>query len=238
MAHLAHYKEAHPLPFVITHWINAICMFCLIISGLFIHYPAIPSIMGLCRGLHMVCAFVILINLFARVIMAFFIKSAQYGGTREGLDRDIKNYLPSKGNKHQFLPWIKYYLFLKKDHPKGTKYGSPQKLSYAGIPFLLLFMGFTGFALWGPTCDWGIFVWFTNLVGGIMNVRIIHFFMMWVFIIFTGLHMYLALIEGPAQVAIMFKHKEHGGMIMDPETKEIIGEDLDPNDPDAKRYFN
>ena len=39
MAHLAHYKEAHPLPFVITHWVNLICMFSLIFTGFYIHYP-------------------------------------------------------------------------------------------------------------------------------------------------------------------------------------------------------
>ena len=34
MAHLAHYKEAHPLPFVITHWINLAAMVVLILTGL------------------------------------------------------------------------------------------------------------------------------------------------------------------------------------------------------------
>ena len=32
MAHLAHYKEAHPLIFVVTHWINLIAMIMLIPS--------------------------------------------------------------------------------------------------------------------------------------------------------------------------------------------------------------
>ena len=30
---LAHYREAHPLPFVITHWINLVAMILLIITG-------------------------------------------------------------------------------------------------------------------------------------------------------------------------------------------------------------
>ena len=33
MAHLAHYKEAHPLIFVVTHWINLIAMIMLILSA-------------------------------------------------------------------------------------------------------------------------------------------------------------------------------------------------------------
>lgn len=39
MAHLAHYREAHPMPFVITHWINLVAMILLIITGFSIHFP-------------------------------------------------------------------------------------------------------------------------------------------------------------------------------------------------------
>ena len=38
MAHLAHYREAHPLVFVITHWINLIAMIVLIVTGFCIHF--------------------------------------------------------------------------------------------------------------------------------------------------------------------------------------------------------
>ena len=43
MAHLAHYKEAHPLIFVVTHWINLIAMIMLILSGIIIHFPVLPA---------------------------------------------------------------------------------------------------------------------------------------------------------------------------------------------------
>ena len=82
MAHLAHYKEAHPLPFVITHWINLVAMVVLIITGLMIHFP-VPFTMGIVRGLHVFCGIVICINCLVRVIMSFFVQSAPTGGTRE-----------------------------------------------------------------------------------------------------------------------------------------------------------
>ena len=225
MAHLAHYREAHPLPFVITHWINLVCMFVLILTGLMIHFPFIPFLMGMARGLHVACGIIILINCIVRVVLSFFVKSTQVGGTREGADRDVKNFLPSKKNRHQWKSWIKYYLFLKKDHPIGTKYGSPQKVAYFAIPFLILASGITGLCLWAPTSGWPIFAWFTTLVGGIMNVRVIHYFLMWIFIIFIFIHVYLANIEGTASTKIMFFHKEHGGLTADPDTGEVIGED-------------
>ena len=50
MAHLAHYKEAHPLIFVVTHWINLIAMIMLILSGIIIHFPVLPFLTGIARG--------------------------------------------------------------------------------------------------------------------------------------------------------------------------------------------
>ena len=199
-------------------------MILLIISGFYIHFPFTAGFMGVARGLHMFFAFVILINMIVRVIMAFFIKSAPSGGTRKVVP-DYKNFLPQKDNRHQLGAWIKYYLFIKKDHPLGAKFGVPQKLSYLAVPVLILIMAFTGFCLWGPSMDVGPFAAFTDVVGGLMVVRIIHFYLMWVFIIFTFLHVYLANVGGMEPTKLMFFRKEHGGLVYDPELHNIVGED-------------
>ena len=224
MAHLAHYREAHPLPFVITHWINLVCMILLIITGFCIHFPFFPEFMGIARGVHIFCGFVLFINCVVRVIMAFFVKSSPTGGTRKQVT-DYKTWLPQKDNRHQAVQWVKYYLFLKKDHPLGAKLGVPQKLSYLLIPILIIVMFYTGLCLWGatmnlPICEAGI-----NLVGGAMSMRIIHFFLMFVFIIFMFIHIYLANVEGTAPTKLMFLWKEHGGLVYDPDVHNIVGED-------------
>lgn len=41
-----------------------------------------------------------------------------------------------------------------------------------------------------------VFAATTNLVGGLMSMRIIHYFGMYVFIIFMFIHIYLANVEG------------------------------------------
>ncbi|MCL1891322.1 MAG: cytochrome b/b6 domain-containing protein [Coriobacteriia bacterium] len=226
MAHLAHYKEAHPVPFIITHWVNLVSMLCLILTGFYIHFPFVAGFMGMARGAHMFFAFVILINLIVRIILAFIVKSAPAGGTREVVT-DYKNFLPQKDNRHQLGAWVKYYLFLKKDHPLGNKFGVPQKITYFAVPFLLLLMGFVGFCLWPVTMFHGPFAAFTNLVGGLMIVRIIHYYLMWVFILFMFIHVYLSSIEGFAPAKLMFTQKEHGGLVYDPEVHNIVGEDID-----------
>ena len=224
MAHLAHYKEAHPLPFVVTHWINLVSMIFLIISGILIHFPLIPGSMGVARGLHIFFGIVIFINCIVRIVLAFFVESAPTGGTRKTV-KDYKTWLPQKDNRHQAGAWVKYYLFMKKDHPLGAKLGVPQKLSYLLIPILIILMFITGMCLWSTTAEIPFFAAITDFFGGPMSIRIIHYFGMYVFIIFIFIHVYLANVEGTEPSKLMFFHKEHGGLVYDPDKHVIVGED-------------
>lgn len=226
MAHLAHYREAHPTLFVVTHWINLIAMIVLIITGFSIHFPFWPEFMGIARGAHILFGFILFLNCIFRVIAAFFVKTSPTGGTRKQV-KDYKTWLPQKDNRHQALEWIKYYLFLKKDHPLGAKLGVPQKISYLLIPVLIIVMFWTGLCLWGPTMNLAPMWATTDLVGGLMSMRIIHYFMMYIFIVFMFIHIYLANVEGFAPTALMFIHKEHGGLVYDPDKHNIVGEDHD-----------
>ena len=224
MAHLAHYKEAHPLPFVVTHWINLVSMIFLIISGILIHFPLIPGSMGVVRGLHIFFGIVIFINCIVRIVLAFFVESAPTGGTRKTV-KDYKTWLPQKDNRHQAGAWVKYYLFMKKDHPLGAKLGVPPKLSYLLIPILIIIMFITGMCLWSTTAEIPFFAAITDFFGGPMSIRIIHYFGMYVFIIFIFIHVYLANVEGTEPSKLMFFHKEHGGLVYDPDKHVIVGED-------------
>ena len=49
MSHEGHYREAHPLIFVFTHWINLVCMICLAFTGFYIHYPFFAGFMNTAR---------------------------------------------------------------------------------------------------------------------------------------------------------------------------------------------
>ena len=144
MAHLAHYREAHPLPMRITHWINLSCMVLLIFSGFLIHFPFWAALTGVARGVHVFCGLVLLFNCIVRYVLAFLVTSAPTGGTRNRV-RDYKTWMPQDDNKHQLIPWIKYYLFMKKDHPLSAKLGVPQKISYFAVGILILIMGLHGF---------------------------------------------------------------------------------------------
>lgn len=212
------------MPFVITHWINLVAMVLLIFTGFYIHYPFFWGFESMARGLHVFFGFVLFINCICRLIMAFIVKSSPTGGTRKQVT-DYKTWLPQKDNRHQGGAWIKYYLFLKKDHPLAAKLGVPQKISYLMIPILIVLMFYTGLCLWGTTMEWPICQAGIAALGGTMSVRIIHYFGMFVFICFMFIHIYLANVEGLAPTFLMFFHKEHGGLVYDPDKHVIVGED-------------
>lgn len=220
--HMAHYNEAHPVPLVVTHYINLICMCFLIFTGFMIHFPYIASIMGVCRGLHIACGIILGINLIVRIIFMFTIKSAPTQGTRI-IDKDYKNWFPQADNRHQMVPQLKYYLFAKKQHPLTAKFNPLQKIAYWFAGLLIIFMLITGLSLWEVTAP--AFAWLTAAWGGAMSMRIIHYFGMFVMIIFMIAHIYLVALDGMATFKSMFARREHGGLVYDPEKHSVVGED-------------
>jgi Ni/Fe-hydrogenase 1 B-type cytochrome subunit len=213
MSHAGHYREAHPLIFVITHWINLICMTGLAFTGFYIHYPFFEGFMGAARAIHFVMMFIITINLTARVILTFWVKTANQLGSRE-VDVDLKNWLPQEENKHQIIETMKYYLFMRKEHVISGKYGSPQKIAYYTMTVLTFVMAYTGFAIYTPAQTWGIWPFFSGglaMVGGDMNMRLIHYFVMWIILLLTMVHAYLANIGGIAPSKIIFAWIETPG---------------------------
>lgn len=206
------------MPFVLTHWINLLAMLFLTLSGFYIHFPIFGGFMGVARGTHFFWMFVLCINLIMRIVLAFFVKTANMPDTRE-VDVDIKNWLPQAANRHQLIPWVKYYLFLKKDHPISAKYGVLQKIAYIATVPITLAAAYTGFCLWGPTSDWAFFLagttWVAELfnAGGgaaLMPMRILHYWIMWVVLIFTTAHVYLANIYNFSPSKMIFAWKESG----------------------------
>ena len=60
---------------------------------------------------------------------------------------------------------------------------------------------------------------------GIMNVRLVHYFVMFVLIIIICFHVYLANIEGVAPTKLIFFRTEHGGLVYDPKKRNVVGYD-------------
>jgi Ni/Fe-hydrogenase 1 B-type cytochrome subunit len=210
MAHGGHYREAHPLIFVFTHWINLVCMALLAFTGFYIHSPFLSGIfaMSLMRGTHFLAMWILIVNLTARIVLAFFVKDTLLLGVRGPVELDIKNWLPQKENQHQFFETIKYYLFFRKEGVISGKYGNLQKIAYLATIPITFGMAYTGFALYPPFQNLAFFKAGADAVGGLMSMRVVHYFGMWVIILFTAIHAYLANIYNFAPSKLIFMWKE------------------------------
>jgi Ni/Fe-hydrogenase 1 B-type cytochrome subunit len=211
------YKRAYiwQLPIRIFHWVNAWSITGLVLSGFIIGNP--PGIMsrnepsgqfwfGYIRELHFICAYLLIAVMILRVYFAF--KGNKYANWRV--------FLPFKKQGLQRM-WhvIKYDIFLQNEHTNNAAAGVVGHNSVAAFSYLIMFfMGLvmiaTGFAMYAPASTWFLpkmFGWVVNLVGGDFNVRTIHHFTTWTFILFAIVHIYLVFfhdwLEGLGETSAM-----------------------------------
>lgn len=186
------------LPVRLFHWINALCILILCITGFMIgDPPAFQSSgqaydqywFGQVRYIHFIFAFIFTFNFIFRLYWGFVgnVFSRWY------------NYIPL--HKSQ---WIQMYNVLRVDilQIKNRPVATIGHNSMASTIYFLLFLAFiaqvfTGFALIEPMSTnylpgW-LFTWISPILGGDMMVRQIHHFLMWFFILVAIVHVYLVI---------------------------------------------
>lgn len=192
----------HPWPAVALHWAHLLSFFVLIATGLAIHaHTNVIGTMQFVRQTHFIVQFVFILTTVARIYWAFFgAGSAAIGGLVR--HRDWR-FFGLSGADFKALPqWVAYYLFLRKTHPAVTKYNPLQKLTYLVLfPLGILVLALTGFAMFAPTA--GAMAWFANAFGGLNGVRLMHYLTMWIMIAFFMIHLYLVIVEDPAELSVM-----------------------------------
>ncbi len=202
------------MPALVMHWLHLISIAVLIFTGFYIRWPFFGGAMGIMRNLHFVFMFLLIFVALVRVYWAFVGFSAPPGERRK--IRDYKFFGPQRENRGQFFQTIKYYLFLRRTHPRTAKYNPLQKLTYVFWLALIAVQAITGFALWPPTA--GFFQPLSYALGGISYMRAYHYIIMWVFIATVALHIYLSLAEAIWEFPLMFWWKESPG---EPEERSI-----------------
>jgi Ni/Fe-hydrogenase 1 B-type cytochrome subunit len=177
------------------HWVNAICVLTLIVTGYIIGNPVNIAYadeayqqywFGTVRFIHFVTAFVFFFNFLARIYWGFV-------GNRFS---SWRNFIPH--NTRQFRE-ISETLRTDILQTKAQGHISLGHNSLAGFIYFLsflvfLFQAFTGFALYSSmSSSWlpRLFTWVVPLMGGDFAVRQWHHALMWFFIVFTIIHIYL-----------------------------------------------
>lgn len=187
------------LPIRIFHWVNALSIVLLMLTGIYIGNPFVGSpvpeeayysyLMGWVRYIHFFAAFVFTANLIYRLYWAF--KGNQY----------------ARSNPFRASFWkevwqtLKYYLFLpnRKQHSIGhNKLAELSYLIFIGLGSIIMI--FTGYFLFFEpqfeSAIGGFFNRFNVLFGGdSFTIRSIHHLVAWGFILFLIVHLYMVLRE-------------------------------------------
>lgn len=177
------------------HWINALCVIVLAVTGYLIAHP--PAIMsaneanfsywfGKIRFTHFVTAYVFLANFLFRLYWAF--AGNKYANWR--------NFFPiSKRQMRQGWAVLKVDVLQSTDKPVHVLgHNAVAYFTYTATGLLTVFQITSGFALYAPMSDaWfpHLFDWVVPLFGSEQNLRLFHYAGIWVFAVFVVIHVYL-----------------------------------------------
>jgi len=189
-------------PVRIWHWINALAITTLAVTGYFIGspLPTVPGeasanfLMGDIRFVHFSAGY---------VLAAFFLLRVYWAFVGNPHARQI--FLPPV---HRAAWWagvlheVKWYLFLAKEPRKYTGH-NPLATLVMHLMFVwgILFMIVTGFALYGEgagmdSWQYQLFSsWVIPLLGQSQDVHTFHHLVMWVLVSFALVHIYAAIRE-------------------------------------------
>lgn len=189
-------------PLRIWHWVNALSIMVLCLTGYFIASP-LPTVMGEASD-HYIMGYIRFAHFSAGYIMAIgFVFRIYWAFAGNHHARQI--FVIPIFQKHFWegvLHELKWYAFLVKE-PK--KYIGHNPLASLAMHILLvwstIFMIVTGFALYGEGAGMGSWQyayfssWVIPLFGQSMAVHTWHHVVMWVIILFIMVHIYVAIRE-------------------------------------------
>jgi Ni/Fe-hydrogenase 1 B-type cytochrome subunit len=188
-------------PVRIWHWVNALAITVLCVTGYFIGaplptMPGDPSssyLMGYIRFAHFASGYVLAVGMIGRLYWAFV---GNHHAKQLFIPPITKNHI--KGMIHE----ARWYAFLEKE---PAKYVGHNPLAQAAMFTMFVcgtfFMIITGFALYGEGAGMGSwqYEWFSSWVipmfGQSQDVHTFHHLGMWFLIIFIMAHVYAAIRE-------------------------------------------
>lgn len=190
----------------IAHWIRNAVLIWMVLSGIYIGNPFLArsltgdavngAFMAQVRGWHVAAGWVLLAFTLARIYQFLFVRA---DGSL-GLGRELR-MTPILFNFRAWREQMAFYFLFRREHPHYTysNYGPLQFLVYTVLYAALLIISITGILLTAPYVQGGLASWGADLLrpievwlGGIAQVRMLHHVTMWFFVIFTMVHIYMA----------------------------------------------
>ena len=195
----------------VTHWINALAVLVMVGSGLriFNAYPGFaPRGGSFCcypfeqepvpgwltfggwlagaRHWHFAMMWVLVLN-------GLLYLSYNY------LHGEWREVTPRRGDVRDAWEMVKFYLFVRRDHPPQRKHNALQRGAYFAMPVTGLLLVLTGLAIWKPVQ----LSWLTNLFGGYVWARYWHFVAMLGLVLLSVIHVFMVVTVDPHSLRAM-----------------------------------
>jgi Ni/Fe-hydrogenase b-type cytochrome subunit len=196
----------------VTHWVNVVALTIMVASGLriFNAYPAfarrgesfccypfehrpIPAWLtfggwlGGARHWHFAMMWLLVVN--GLVYLAFIYLHGEW--------RDL---VPRRGYTRDAWEMMKFYLFVRSDHPRQGKHNALQRGTYFLFPILGMLLVLTGLAIWKPVTLGGL----AALFGGYVWARYWHFVAMTAIVALSAVHVFMVFAVDPYSLRSMW----------------------------------
>lgn len=185
------------LPVRVTHWLIALSIIVLSVTGLYIGRPfmTVPGpagrwfVMGTIKVIHFYAAIVFICAVVARIIWMFT------GNKYARWDKFLAVHRPRQMG---FVPTLLFYLFLRERPPAYVGHNPVAGSAYLLVFALYLLAIGTGLVMHAPGAEVGSPLrWFASLAplfGGFQTARWIHHVVMWLLLGFMVHHIYSAVL--------------------------------------------
>lgn len=177
----------HPLTERIWHWIHAVLIILLIVSGMQIHWPDTVNFFGSFSNAINVHEWSGIFVVFDFLLWLFY----------NLITKRVSHYIPRKKDIYPGIPkqarFYAYGIFKNEPHPysasEDNKFNPLQKMAYFKFMFLMMpILLLSGIVYLFPS----LFASFIIVIGGLKVVAVIHFIMAIIFAAFLVAHLYLA----------------------------------------------
>ncbi len=195
----------------LTHWVNVVAFIIMVGSGLriFNAYPAfarkgesfccypfehkpIPAWLtfggwlGGARNWHFAMMWVLVVN--GLLYLGFVYLHGEW--------RDL---VPRRGDLRDSWQMVRFYLFIRREHPHQGKHNALQKATYFALPLLGVAAVLSGLAIWKPVTLAAL----TALFGGYVFARYVHFMTMVGLVLLSVIHVFMVFAVDPYSLPSM-----------------------------------
>jgi Ni/Fe-hydrogenase b-type cytochrome subunit len=110
-----------------------------------------------------------------------------------------RDLVPRRGVLRDSWEMVRFYLWLRKDHPRQGKHNALQRMAYFAMPWIAVIIVLSGIAIWKPVS----LGWLPALFGGYAWARFVHFMAMVVLGVAAAGHVFMVFAVDPYSIRSM-----------------------------------